>query len=190
MPGLLQIREYRRALLWAEFPDMTPEAVELCLDVVMQRQDLLDREDFHFEALIAESVLDTIVGGQSVLADQLSHLLAASQLPTVTLRVVGKNAKDQVGVVTAPFVLFDLPPLPTSRLRQAPVVYVEGHFGRIYVEGQSEVARYSRVVERMRRIAHSEEESRDLLLGALNHEGDDRPIADSIVQEQQQFRTA
>ncbi|MGI5216327.1 helix-turn-helix domain-containing protein [Nocardia sp. CA-290969] len=167
VPGLLQTREYRRALLWAEYPEMPTPEVEASLDVVMRRQELLSKTDLHFEGLIAESVLTTVVGGAAVLADQLSHLLEASRRPNVALRVVGRNAKDQVGVVTGPFVLFDLPPLPISRLRQAPVVYVEGCFGRIYLDHESKVAEYARIRERLRRAAYSEEVSAELVLEAL-----------------------
>ncbi|MEU1983471.1 helix-turn-helix transcriptional regulator [Nocardia sp. NPDC019395] len=167
VPGLLQTREYRRALLWAEFPEMPSHQVESTLDVVARRQQLLNKADFHFEGLIAESVLTTAIGGPAVLADQLSHLLEVSHRPNVTMRVVSRRANDQVGVVTGPFVLFDLPPMPTSRLRQAPVVYMEGHFGRIYLEDESDVAEYARVRERIRRTAYSEEDSGALVLAAL-----------------------
>lgn len=167
VPGLLQTREYRRALLWAENPEMPSSEVEAILDVVMRRQELLSRADVHFEGLIAESVLTAVIGGPAVLADQLSHLLEAARRPNVTVRVVGRSAKDQVGVVTGSFVLFDLPPLPISRLQQAPVVYVEGRFGRIYLEHETKVAEYARIRERLRRAAYSEEISAELVSEVL-----------------------
>ncbi|WP_267467153.1 helix-turn-helix domain-containing protein [Nocardia flavorosea] len=184
VPGLLQTREYRRALLWAEFPEMPSGQVESILDAVARRQELLSKADFHFEGLIAESVLTTVIGGPAVLADQLSHLLEVSRWPGVTMRVVGSRANDQVGMVTGPFVLFDLPPMPTSRLRQAPVVYMEGHFGRIYLDDVSEVAEYARVRERLRRTAYSEKESGELVLAALKEWNDEGSINCPVVQKQ------
>lgn len=166
IPGLLQTREYRRALLWAEFPDMPSKEIEESLDVVIRRQELLDKKGFRFEGLIAESVLKTVIGGPAVLADQLSYLLETSHRPNVHVQVVGSTAKDPIGAATGPFVLFDLPPLPTSRLRQAPVAYVEGRFGRIYIDREPEVAEYARVRERLRRTAHSEQDSGELILAA------------------------
>lgn len=130
VPGLLQTREYRRALLWAEFPEMPSREVEMSLDVVMHRQELLDKSDFHFEALIAEAVLYGMVGGPAVTADQLTHLLSAAERPNVTMRIVGRRAKDPLGLLTGPFVVFDFPPLPTSRMSQPPTAFVEGHFGQ------------------------------------------------------------
>ncbi|WP_267467201.1 MULTISPECIES: helix-turn-helix domain-containing protein [Nocardia] len=167
VPGLLQTREYRRALLWAEFPTMPTREVELTLDVVQQRQKALTKNNFHFEAMIAECVLHTVVGGPATVADQLSHLLTVSRQANVTLRVVGRQARDPLGLIAGSFVKFDLPHLPTSRMRQSPVVYAEGYFGKVYLEREAEIAAHSAVVERLRRVAHSEDESRDLVLGAL-----------------------
>ncbi|MFI5719819.1 helix-turn-helix domain-containing protein [Nocardia sp. NPDC051750] len=166
LPGLLQTREYRRALIWAEYPDMPTEKVELSLDIVMRRQEVLMKNDFHFEAMIAEPVLHAPIGGPAVSADQLSHLLAASRLPSVTMRIVKRDAGDLLGLITGSFVVFDLPPLPSSRMRQSSVAYAEGYFGRVYIERESEVAMYTRAVERLRRVACSPEESRELVLEA------------------------
>jgi len=166
LPGLLQTREYRRALLWAEFPDMPPHEVEMSLDVVMRRQELLNKKDFHFEALVAEPVLHAGIGGPAVFADQLSHLLVASRLPNVRVRVVRKDPGDPLGLIAGSFVIFDLPPLPTSRMRQPSVAYSEGYFGRIYIERESDLVTYTRAVERLQRVAYSPDESRDLVLEA------------------------
>lgn len=167
VPGLLQTREYRRALLWSEFPTMPTRDVELTLDIVMQRQEVLGKQDFHFEAMIAESVLHTSVGGPATVADQLSRLVKAAGQANVTLRVVGRHARDPLGLIAGSFVLFDLPHLPTSRMRQSPVVYAEGYFGKVYLERDTEIAMYSEVVERLRRVAYSEHESRELMLSVL-----------------------
>lgn len=167
VPGLLQTREYRRALLWAEFPDMSPHEVELTLDIVMKRQERLGEKDFHFEALIAEPALRFSIGGPAVIVDQLSHLLDVTQRPNITMRVVGSDMRDVLGLIAGSFVVFDLPPMLTSQMRQPPVVYAEGYFGKVYLERESEIAMYKRAVERLRRVAHSEDESRGLVLRAL-----------------------
>lgn len=166
LPGLLQTREYRRALVWAEFPGMPPHEAEMSLDVVMRRQELLNKTDFHFEALIAEPVLHAGIGGSAVFVDQLSHLVAASRLPNVTIRIVRRDPRDPLGLIAGSFVIFDLPLLPTSRMRQPSVAYSEGYFGRIYIERDSELAMYTRAVERLQRVAYSPDESRALVLEA------------------------
>lgn len=163
IPGLLQTKEYRRTLLWSEFPDMPPDEVELSLEVVGLRQERLGEPDFQLEALIAEPALHSGIGGPGVFADQLSHLLDASRLPSVTMRVVRRDAKDPLGLIAGPFVMFSLPPMPTSRMRQPAVAYAEGYFGRVYIEGGSDVAMYTRAMERIRRVAYSVDESRDLV---------------------------
>lgn len=133
----------------------------------MRRQELLNKNEFQFEGIVSEPVLHGVVGGPAVMADQLSYLLSVAKLPNVTMRVVGQQANDPLGLIAGSFVLFDLPPMRVSGLGQPPVAYVEGYFGRIYLERDSEVALYTRAAERLRRVAYSVDESRDLVLAAL-----------------------
>jgi DNA-binding XRE family transcriptional regulator len=164
VPGLLQTRDYRRALTWSELPDRSPEEVERILDMVMHRQNLLTRPGFRFEALLTEAVLGYGVGGSSVRAGQIKHLLECSELPGVEIRIVPAAQDQPIGLGSGSFVLFSFPPLPTSRLQEPPVAYMEGLSGSLYVERASEVEKYSREAERIRHVACSVSASRDLML--------------------------
>ncbi|MEU7767727.1 helix-turn-helix transcriptional regulator [Nocardia sp. NPDC049190] len=168
VPGLLQTREYRRALMWAERPDMPPGEVEGILDMVGKRQDLLTRNDFRFEAILSEAVLRYMVGGPGVVADQFRHLTELSTLQNVSVRIVPFDAQTPIALIArTSFVVFAFPPLPTSRLIEPPVAYMEGLVGDLYLERETEVATYIQIAEKMQRVALSESASRDLVLTTL-----------------------
>ncbi|WP_327151414.1 helix-turn-helix domain-containing protein [Nocardia sp. NBC_01329] len=164
VPGLLQTREYRRALTWAAFPDRSPDEVERILDVVQRRQDLLHREGFRFEALLSEAVVRYRVGGPSVMSDQARALIAQSEDDGVEIRIVPSSEQYPVGLVAGSFVLFSFPLLPTSKLQEPPVVYKEGLAGDLYMERDIEVERFSDEARRIRHVALSPTASRDLML--------------------------
>lgn len=171
VPGLLQTREYRRALTWALLPNGSPAEVERQLDLVTERQNSLEREGFRFEALLYESVIRRRVGSSSVISEQIGHLLELSEAPGVEIRVVPFGEANPVGLVANSFVLFSFPPLPTSRLGTPPVAYMEGLTGGLYVERDAEVSRFSREASLIRRVALSPMASRDLMLRALKEFG-------------------
>ncbi|WP_328395323.1 helix-turn-helix domain-containing protein [Nocardia sp. NBC_00416] len=164
VPGLLQTREYRRALTWATVPDSSPDETERILDVVMRRQDLLQRDDFRFEALLTEAVLGYGVGGSAVMEGQIKHLIERSEDSSVEIRIVPSEQDIPYGLNAGSFVLFSFPPLPTSKLQEPPVAYMEGLSGGLYMERASEVDKYSQEAQRIRHVALSASASRDLML--------------------------
>ncbi|WP_330229573.1 helix-turn-helix domain-containing protein [Nocardia sp. NBC_00508] len=170
VPGLLQTREYRRALVWAEHPDMPPEEVERVLDLVVKRQELLTNSDFRFDAILSEAVLHYLVGGPGVTSDQFRHLVELSEIPNVSVRIVPFTAKSPVGLLTRSFVMFGFGPLPTSKQIEPPVVYVEGFVGDLYLERDVEVTQYVDVSQKLADVALPEAASRDLLLARINKE--------------------
>ncbi|MEU1982818.1 helix-turn-helix transcriptional regulator [Nocardia sp. NPDC019395] len=164
VPGLLQTRNYRRALTWATFPDRSSDEVERILDVVVRRQGLLDRPGFRFEALLTEAVLGYSVGGPGVMTDQINHLLQRSEQAGVEIRIVPSTEGQPIGLNAGSFVLFSFPPLPTSKLQEPPVAYMEGLSGGLYVERTDEVEKFSNEAARIRHVALSASASRDLML--------------------------
>ncbi|MEV6321813.1 helix-turn-helix transcriptional regulator [Nocardia sp. NPDC051787] len=166
IPGLLQTREYRRALIWAQRPNMPPDEVERVLDVVKKRQDILANEDFRFDALISEAVLRCPVGGRGVASDQFEQLAERSEMPNVSVRVVPLGIESPVGLLTHSFVMFKFGQLPKSKQVEPPVVYEEGFVGELYLEREVEVAQYEDVARRLAQIALPEAASRDLVVKA------------------------
>lgn len=165
VPGLLQTREYRRAITWCTSPDTSTEEVDRMLDITAKRQAILDREGFRFEALLTEAVFHYQVGNPAILAAQVQHLLDLTE--QVEIRIVPFRAKNPSGLVASPFVLFSFPPLLASKLQEPPVAYIEGLAGDLYLERGTEVSRYSREAAKIRQVALSKSASRDLMLKAL-----------------------
>jgi hypothetical protein len=164
IPGLLQTRDYRQAITWATNPDQSPEEVNRTLDFAARRQDLLERPAFRFEALLSEAVLRYNVGSATVMTEQVKHLLERSDAQGVEIRLVPNSETRPVGLISRSFHLFSFPPLPTSKLQEPPVAFMEGFTGYLYVERDIEVTKFSREAERIRHVALSVSASRDLML--------------------------
>lgn len=166
VPGLLQTREYRRAIDWSLNPTKPTEEIERGLDVIIRRQGVLERPDFRFELLLSEAVIRYQVGGPRVMADQLQHLMNRSETAGVEIRIVPFSAASPVGLLAKSFVLISFPPLSSSKLQEPPVAYTELLAGDLYMERGAEVELYSQEAERIRRVAWSESASRDAMLRA------------------------
>ncbi len=171
VPGLLQTRDYRRALIWAGRPDMPPDEVERVLDLVMKRQNLLANGDFRFDALISEAVLRCPVGGQGVASCQFEHLAERSEMPNISVRVVPLGIENPIALLMRSFVMLKFRPLPTSNQVEPPFVYEEGLVGDLYVERDVEVDQYAEGARRLAQIALPEAASRDLMLKAMKELG-------------------
>jgi transcriptional regulator with XRE-family HTH domain len=90
VPGLLQTPDYTRGLLRGVRPpgEFSEAAIEEWVAVRLRRQERLRQGDLRLDVVVDEAVLARIVGSRSVMLAQIERLLAASEMPTVTLRVV------------------------------------------------------------------------------------------------------
>jgi transcriptional regulator with XRE-family HTH domain len=83
IPGLLQTENYARSLVtWKPFRDQA----DATLSDRLARQPILDRVELR--VLILGSVLHRVVGSAPVMAEQIGHLLAMGERPSVTIQVV------------------------------------------------------------------------------------------------------
>ncbi|ATL69051.1 DUF5753 domain-containing protein [Nocardia terpenica] len=166
VPGLVQIPEYRRVLAWAENPTWTPEEVDRRMQVATNRQQRLQDPDFRLDVFLTSAVLENWVGSDAVMREQLLRLVEISKLPNVSIRVVPRRALDPIGPLVSSFSLLEFPALPSSKLQEPPVVYVEGYVGDLYVEGTDEIAQYRSAVDRIGRVALDLVRSREAILKA------------------------
>jgi transcriptional regulator with XRE-family HTH domain len=90
VPGLLQTEEYAREVLKVtDSQTATTNALDSLVDLRMERQELLERDDspeFHF--ILDEAVLCRQVGGTAIMRRQILQLREASERPRITVRVV------------------------------------------------------------------------------------------------------
>lgn len=167
LPGLLHTAEYRRSLIWAEFPNKPTDEVERMLEVGLKRQDRLTDTNklVALDVWIDESVLHRPTGSAEIMRAQLHHLVYTAELPNVSIRIVPLSAGTYRGLIAGMFVILDFPVHPTAALTIPPVVYVQGFLGDLYLEQAEEVRQYREVCASLDRLALDESASRALILG-------------------------
>ncbi|MEV0428478.1 helix-turn-helix transcriptional regulator [Micromonospora sp. NPDC050495] len=177
IPGLLQTREYIRALARIDQPAATDEEREHAVQVRLQRQNLLSRrlpQPPRLDAVISEAVLRRRVGAGPIMVGQLTGLLEASERPNVSVRVVPLAAGPHLGAVAGSFVILDFPATKGGRAAPEPsVVYSESLTGALYLDKPAELRAYEEAFASVAQLAQSEAESRDTIkgiIGELRHD--------------------
>jgi hypothetical protein len=111
--GLLQTERYARALLEAA---RVVDDVDQALETRKARQTILTNDPPpNLWVLLNEAVVRQPVGGPEVMKEQLAHLLEASRLPHVSLRVVPRDVGAHIGLDGS----FSILESPTSRAAYA-----------------------------------------------------------------------
>jgi transcriptional regulator with XRE-family HTH domain len=103
VPGLLQTADYARATLERE-PNTTEEQINELLAARMTRQAILKRKTPRpplIWAALDEGVLYREVGSPKVMHDQILALVAASELPNVTIQILPYSAGGHRGLAGA-----------------------------------------------------------------------------------------
>ncbi|MFE3167057.1 helix-turn-helix domain-containing protein [Streptomyces sp. NPDC059224] len=155
--GLLQTREYARAVLSGGFPNDGDEELERRVDLRLRRQSLLERTEAPtLWVVMEEAVLHRVVGGPQVMRGQIERLLEVTELEHVSVDVVPFTAGAHVGAC-APFTYFrfEEPELPD-------VVYSEILSGAMYLDQRSDVVAHLEAHNRMSLLT-SDAQSRALL---------------------------
>jgi hypothetical protein len=157
VPGLLQTADYARAIVTRGRPEAADPTADERVRVRMKRQQLLDRPDApRLWAVVDESALHRPIGGPTVLAGQLDHLLEMSRRPSVTLQVVPNALSGYGGEAAFTLLRFAEPDVPD-------ITYIEGLTGALYLDRQGEVEEYTRVMDQLTIDAYTPEETRSLL---------------------------
>jgi transcriptional regulator with XRE-family HTH domain len=150
--GLLQNREYARAIIRAGKPGIADDVVEPLLAARLERQQVLDREEPPFcWFVIAESALRARFGGATVMREQLDHLLELAQRPNIRVQVWPSSIPDCPGC-DGPMTVFELP-------EAGPVGYAEGYEAGRIIESPPEVAKLISLFDLLRADALSPAES-------------------------------
>jgi hypothetical protein len=153
VPGLLQTEDYARAVISAGVPD-DPDEVSKRLHARMARKTLLSRPDApRLRAVLAESVLQQLIGGPKVMHDQLAELNRLARRPNIDIRVLPYTVGARAGVEGSFVILGYADPLDLD------IGYSEGIYGNVYIEGADHVARCNAEFEAIWEAALSEERS-------------------------------
>jgi hypothetical protein len=155
IPGLLQTRAYAHASATGMSPNLTGDQIDTAVDVRMRRQEILQRDrPPRLWVVMDEAVLARMTGGPEVMREQLHHLVAAGERPTVTVQVVAFEYGAHPGGQSH-FIMVDtghgLPDL----------VYIEGLRGRAEFTTEAETQRYREAWENLTAIALNPRQSRE-----------------------------
>jgi transcriptional regulator with XRE-family HTH domain len=158
VPGLLQTREYARAVVVAGQPSATNAEVERRVGLRMQRQSILYRDKPpRLWVVLDEAALRRPIGGRDVMRDQVRHLIEMAALPNVTIQIMpfrfGAHAAEG-----GPFLLLRF---PESDLPD--VVYLEQLTSALYLDKRDEVDAYTEVMDRLSVDGMPPDKSVDLL---------------------------
>ncbi|MEN3539241.1 helix-turn-helix transcriptional regulator [Microbispora sp. ZYX-F-249] len=158
VPGLLQTKEYARAVIMAGAVGAAPEEIARRVDLRLERQRILDGGNSpKFWAVIDEAALRRPIGGVDVMRGQIQHLIDLMNQPNVTIQVIpfsyGGHAAEGGAFSILRFADPDLPD----------IVYVEQLASALYLDKREEVDRYSEVMERLCAVSTTPTETVDLL---------------------------
>lgn len=158
VPGLLQTKEYARAVVTAGAAGIGAEEIARRVDLRLERQRILDKEDGPvFWAVIDEAALRRPIGGAEVMRAQLEHLIDLMRQQNITIQIMpfsfgGHSAEGGAFSILR----FPDPDLPD-------VVYVEQLASALYLDKREDVDRYTEVMERLCAVSTTPDETVELL---------------------------
>jgi Domain of unknown function (DUF5753)/Helix-turn-helix domain len=140
VPGLLQTREYARAVMLLGHEKPKYEELERRVELRVARQQLLSRpEPLTLWAVIDEAVLHRPIGGGKVMRAQLEALIESTAMPNVRLQIMPFRAG---GHAAGQFTLLRFPDKDIPD-----VVFVEQFTSALYLDKRDEVDAYAAAME-------------------------------------------
>jgi transcriptional regulator with XRE-family HTH domain len=158
IPGLLQIRDYIRAISMAGLQVPAEEELDRLVALRLKRQERLTASDApKMWVVLNEAAIRREVGGRLTLREQLGHLIKVSHLNHVNLQILPYSAGAHPAMDGPCCVLrFPEPNDPD-------VAYVQYRRGSLYMEQQSDVDAYIELFDHLRARALGPDESRGLI---------------------------
>ncbi|HEX6967977.1 MAG TPA: helix-turn-helix transcriptional regulator [Micromonosporaceae bacterium] len=162
VPGLLQTREYARAVVLLGHDRAGTTEVERRVDLRIGRQRVLTRPTPpRLWAVVDEAALRRPIGGPAVMRRQIAHLIEISSLPNVRLQIVPFHAGGHAAAGGAFTILrFPEPDLPD-------IVYIEQLTSAIYLDKRDDVDQYAVAMEQVCIAAEPPERTPALLAEIL-----------------------
>jgi transcriptional regulator with XRE-family HTH domain len=160
IPGLLQTRDYCRAVFDYRYPALGSETAEQWVNARMERQLIWQRDRppvGHF--ILEESILRREIGDPEVMREQLRQILEYTEPVHMNFQVMPMKRAPHAGL-DGPMVLLETP--DHERL-----VYLEVQRASFLVEDPDEISDYHLQYGMLRSQALSPDESARLLKGLL-----------------------
>lgn len=158
IPGLLQTEDYARAVVRGVLPSATDDEVEDRVRARMGRQGVLAKATpVKMWAVVDEATLRRVVGGITVMCDQLARLAEAVKAPNVTFQVIPFGAGAHPGMPGQFIVLDFADPMDTD------LIYIDTMAGDLFLESDADIARYRTVFDNLVAVALSPNDSASLV---------------------------
>ncbi|GCB46366.1 helix-turn-helix transcriptional regulator [Streptomyces sp. NL15-2K] len=153
MPGLLQSSDHAQAVFKAALPPLPEHEVALRLAHRLERQRVLEGDTpTEYVGILHEAALRMQFGGRKVARGQLEHLLAVSERPHVTLRVIPFEAGSFPGAGQT--VIYLEGPVP-----RLDTVQIDSAHGPEFLYQDAQLSKYRTQLDWMEDRALSPEES-------------------------------
>jgi transcriptional regulator with XRE-family HTH domain len=169
VPGLLQTEDYARAVMlgWHSMFTEPPSEIERRVEARRLRQQALQRDPpLQLSVVIDESVLHRKLEEASIMRTQLQHIVEASRLPNISVRILPLKSDHPVAVGAFTYVKF--PQLHDVPLND--IVTFEHLTGTNQFEDQDETYKYSVVFRALEESSLDIEHSREELVRVANEE--------------------
>ncbi|WP_242686992.1 MULTISPECIES: helix-turn-helix transcriptional regulator [unclassified Actinopolyspora] len=156
LPALVQTEDYATGMT-SPSARVRPDQSERLVSLRMERQQRLSctEDPLRLTALIEESVLDRPIGSAEIMRAQFEHLLELACWSNVEILVLPTSVGRHDGL-EGRFTVLDFDAAQS-------IGYVEIPDGAVYVQDQDQVAGYTRNAEALRSIAHSQEDSLEVI---------------------------
>jgi hypothetical protein len=168
VPGLLQTKAYAQSIMQAKSmrgDTADPDAAVLAR---LERQEILNRDDpATVSAILSESCVRRMIGGPTVMAEQIRHLIELSERPHLQIQLRPFDDGPDVGALVHRFVMMRIPsPAGSPPLE---FVYCEDLEDARYVDDPKVVRIYNSVWGALQAAALSPAATRRML-AAIAHQ--------------------
>jgi transcriptional regulator with XRE-family HTH domain len=144
VPGLLQTREYAVAVNHASEMRLPAKEIDRLVGIRMKRQEILERATPpHLWAVLDESVIRRVVGGPTVMREQLKHLMRCGESPNITLQVLPFSTGAHSAATGSFVILGGVEPA-------LDVVYLDIRTGALFLEKEEELDCYRQAFDYLR----------------------------------------
>jgi hypothetical protein len=162
VPGLLQTRDYARAVVRLGHQRAPDAEVERRVDLRLARQNLLTRpRPPQLWAVVDEAALRRPIGGLAVLRAQIESLIEATTKPNIQVQIV----PFEIGGHAAAGGAFTILRFPEPDLSD--VVYVEQLTSALYLDKREDLDLYAETMERLCLEAHPPSQTAETLAAIL-----------------------
>jgi Domain of unknown function (DUF5753) len=144
VPGLLQTRDYARAVIRLGHSRSASDEIDRRVDLRMARQQILTRADApRLWVVVDEAVLRRPIGGRQVMRAQMASLIESTKLPNLTIQVIPFDAGGHPAAGGA----FTMLRFADEELPD--LIYLEQLTSGLYLDKRDDVDSYAAAMERL-----------------------------------------